>query len=107
MEKLPIYEIPDDIKSLEFDDDVAQLDKFMAFAKEARYDENSYIEAFIAMIQMEEAANSKRLRYYDLENVKLNLYSRVDQVFQIKFDVSIIFSYFSFKVRIENMYYIV
>lgn len=94
MEQLPIYEIPDDIKNLEFNDDVAQLDKFMAFAKEARYDENSYIEAFTAMIQMEEATNSKRLRIYDLENVKLNLYSRVDQVFQIKFDVSIIFFVF-------------
>lgn len=38
------------------------------------------------MIQLEEAANSQRLANFDLEFVKFEMYSRADQIFQIRLD---------------------
>lgn len=92
MEQLPTCEIPDDVRSLEFYDDSTKMEKFKANTQEARTNEKAYITSFTAMIAMDEAASSKRLLSYDLENVQLHLFSRSDQVFQIEFDVSIVYN---------------
>lgn len=84
------YEIPNDIRSIELDNNKTKFDYFKSIVKEARNQENCYIAAFTAMIQMEEAANSKLLTAFDLENVQMNLHSLEDQIFQIRFDVNIV-----------------
>lgn len=84
------YEIPDDIRSIEFDNDSTKLEYFKSIIQKARTQENSYIEAFTAMIQMEEVANSMSLRTFVIENVQLDLHSREDQIFRIRFDVNIV-----------------
>lgn len=88
MKRLLTYEIPDEIRNIELQNDIAKLNHFKAIAEEARTDENAYFASFVAMIQMEEMENSKRLTIYDLENVQLELHSRADQIFQIQFNVN-------------------
>lgn len=89
MKQLATYEIDQDIRSIEFNNNVEKFQYFEDIAQKARTEENAYFQAFTAMIQMEEAANSKRLIQFDLEYVKLDMYSRADQVFRIQYDVSI------------------
>lgn len=88
MKRLLTYEIPDEIRNIELQNDIAKLNHFKAIAEEAHTDENAYFASFVAMIQMEEMENSKRLTIYDLENVQLELHSRADQIFQIQFNVN-------------------
>lgn len=88
MKDLLTQEIPDDIRKIEFDNNTKKLDYLKSVVQEARIKENSYIEAFTAMVQLEEAAHSKFLKTFDIENVRLELYSRENQIFQIRTDVS-------------------
>lgn len=53
------HEIPRDIRSIEFDDETIKLNYLKTIVQEARVYEGSYVEAFTAMIQLEEAASSK------------------------------------------------
>lgn len=82
------YEIGDDIRSLEFDNDSSYLVEIKKVVEKARTDETAHIAAFGALIQMEEATNSKRVAKYDLTDVKLQLSSRNDQIFRIELDVN-------------------
>lgn len=90
MKELKTYEIPDDIRSIEFDNNTVKLDYLKSIVQEARSQENPYIEAFTAMIQMEEATHCNFLRSFDIKNVQLDLNSRENQIFQIRFDVTIV-----------------
>lgn len=88
MEDLMMFEIPESIRNIECYEEQTKLDDLKRTVQEARDSENAYVEAFTAMIQLEEAAASKHLQMFDLESVKLELHSRKDQVFRLKFDVS-------------------
>lgn len=90
MKQLVTHGIPDDIRSIEFYNDSKKLEYFKYVVQRARNDENSYITAFTAMIHLEEAANSKFLQSFDLENIQLNLYSMEDQIFRIHLEVNIV-----------------
>lgn len=90
MKDLLTREIPEDIQKIEFDNDTKKLDYLKTVVQEARNNENSYIEAFTAMVQLEEAAHSKFLKTFDIENVPLELHSRENQIFQIRSHVNII-----------------
>lgn len=89
MKQLATYGIPNRIRSIEFDNNTENLEYYKSVVQRIRLEECAYIEAFTAMIQLEETANSKRLAQYDLYNVKLDMYSDTDQIFQIQYDVSI------------------
>lgn len=89
MKDLKTYEIPDDIRSIEFDGNTEKLDYLKSVVKEARLKEKNYIESFTAMVQLEEAAHSKFLKTFDIENVPIDLHSRERQIFQIQFEVKI------------------
>lgn len=90
MKDLLTHEIPEHIRSIEFDNDTKKLDYLKSVVREARIKENSYIEAFTAMVQLEEAAHSKFLKKFDIENVRLHLYARENQIFQIQINVNIV-----------------
>lgn len=90
MKDLLTYEIPDDIRSIEFDNNTEKLNYLKSVVQEARTKEISYIDAFTAMIQLEEAANSKFMKKFDIEDVRLDLCSRENQIFRIRFDVNFI-----------------
>lgn len=68
---------------------IKKIGYFKNIVQKARIEENSYIEAFTAMVHMDEAANSKQLEKFDLENIQIELYSRTDEIFSIRFDVNI------------------
>lgn len=89
MAPLKTSEIPDVICDIEYHGDTTKLNYFKDIVQVARSEENAYIEAFTAMIQLEEAFNSKYLKKFDLECVKIEMYSRADQIFHIQFDVNI------------------
>lgn len=84
MKQLSTYEIRDDIRAIEFNNHTTKLDYYESFVQKARVDENSYMEAFTGMIQFEEAANSRFLESFDLENVRVDLHSHQDQIFRIR-----------------------
>lgn len=90
MKELLTYEIPDDIRSIEFDNNTEKLDYLKSVVQEARTKESSYIDAFTAMIQLEEAANSKFMKKFDIEDVRPDLCSRENQIFRIRFDVNFV-----------------
>lgn len=89
MEDLIMFEIPEYIRNIEYNDEQTELDDLKNLVQDARVEENAYVAAFLAMIQLEEAASSKHLQMFDLEAVKLDLHSRKDEIFKLKFDVSI------------------
>lgn len=88
MEGFKPYEIPSNIQKLEFNKETSFLSDFEALGQKCRQDEISYNAAFTAMIQMEEAANSRGLRDYNLENVEIILHSHADHAFKIRYNVS-------------------
>lgn len=92
MEDLVMVEIPESIRNIVCGDEQTKFDDLMNKVQEARVNENAYVAAFSAMIQLEEAETSKHLQMFDLEAVKLDLHSRKDQIFKLKFDVSIAMS---------------
>lgn len=103
MQKLATYEIPDEIRNIVLRNDKAGLIRLKAIAQKSRIDENAYLSTFMAMVQMEETENSKRLTMFDLEYVKLHLFSRVEQTFEVQFNVNIVNAKkISTKNRIEN-----
>lgn len=89
MKELSQYEIPDVIRNIEFHNDTASFEVYKSMVEKSRADENCYIGAFRAMVQLEQAANSKFLEKFHMKNVKLDLHTLDDQIFQIKVNVSV------------------
>lgn len=88
MKQLSAYDIDDDIRSLEFEDNRSKLDVIKNTVQESRTDRAAYLAAFTALIKMEEAAYSKRIADFDLSEVELKLISEKERKFHIQFDVS-------------------
>lgn len=84
MKKLEAFEIPDEIRDIEFHNDTTKFKYFNEILQKARTEENHYVAAFTAMIQMDEAANSKHVEKLDFKNVPLFLCSRIEQKFYIE-----------------------
>lgn len=90
MKHLITCPIPEDIRDIEFHNDVAKLEYYKSLATTAQTSEDSYIALTKAMIQLEEAANSKQLAPFDMNDIKLKLRSDKDEIFEIEFNVSIV-----------------
>lgn len=84
MEKLLPYEIPEHIQKIEFEDNDAELKKL----GRKRHTPESYTDLFSSMIYLEEAANSKELKKYDL-TAKVKLCSRIDKTLSVEIKVNI------------------
>lgn len=83
MTQLEPYEIPTNIKDLEFEDDASKITAIARNFHNAQTDSMAYIEKFTALIHMEEAANSKHLATFDLKNVQISLHSRPQQTYKV------------------------
>lgn len=90
MKHLITCPIPEDIRDIESHNDVAKLEYYKSLATTAQTSEDSYIALTKAMIQLEEAANSKQLASFDMNDIKLKLRSDKDKIFEIEFNVSIV-----------------
>lgn len=88
MSTMDAYEISEEIKALEYDDNRSILSKISKLLDLARSNEEAYIGAYTLLIEMEEAANSKQITAYDIPNARLKLISRAEQTFRISLDVS-------------------
>lgn len=91
MKQLSAYDIDDDIRSLEFEDNISKLDVIKKTVENARTDSAAYLAAFTALIKMEEAAYSKRVADFDLKSAEVTQISGKDRQFQLEFDVSWLF----------------
>lgn len=85
MTKLKIYEIPEFIREIEFDDNRSNLVSIEQMTEKAGTDESSYIALNTALIHLEEAANSRKVQMYDLKKIQLKLLSRIDEIFEIEY----------------------
>lgn len=82
-----MYDIPINIRELEFENDTSSAGIYKEIKQKIRSDEASYISLMTAMIHMEEAANSKGVKKYDLHNIRFTLHSFIDRLFKVKYDV--------------------
>lgn len=87
MSPLKTYEVPHDVFSLENDGNGET--KFEEVIGKMRLDEESYIAAFTALIHMEEAAESKRIKILRLSKAKFTLHSQLESIFSTPFHVII------------------
>lgn len=83
------HEIPMNIQELEFKKNTSCMKDFRSLIQKMRDDEESYTDAFSALIYMEEAANSTSVTKFNLEKVHIEIISRIDHKIKIKYDVSI------------------
>lgn len=90
MQKLKQYEIPEDIRMIEFGGDESKFQHLQNLLAEFRSNEKAYIELCTAMIHLEEAAHSRTERKFDLRNVELTLCSQEKNVIKIEHNVSTI-----------------
>lgn len=90
MAELDLYEIPEQIKKIEWKNEISELKVFQKL-KCATNTLHTYISLYKAMIYMEEAAASKRLLEFDLKDIKLVPFSQKDRTFQIIEHVSILY----------------
>lgn len=95
MDKLELYEIPEDIEALESERN-PNLEEYHLFLQNIRTDVDTYISTFTTMLLMEEAASSKGVRIFDLKNVKLarNGSSTAENAYKIEYKVKTFFFYF-------------
>lgn len=97
MKHLDSPPIPEEmLHELDYEDE--RFNKYKDLAKEARTKEDSYVNAFTAMIHFEELANSKRLDEYALENVSLRPMPKCesDHTFKVEYDVRMLDIYIIF-----------
>lgn len=87
MEDVKIYEIPDNIRNIEFGADISKFNDLKKMIPESQSTESTYFEILSAMVFLEEAAHSRRVQKFDLENVRLQLHSRQRKMFAIEYDV--------------------
>lgn len=87
-----MYEIPEDICRIEFDGDKSIFQGFENIITESRSKENVYIKLQTAMIHLEEASNSKRVRKFNLRNVQLVHHSHENHIFSIEYNVCLVHS---------------
>lgn len=71
MSRIGEYEISKNIKRLEYNGDTTYLEDVIEMVSKARDDKQSYFEAFSAMVEMEEAANSIHISAYDLSCLQM------------------------------------
>lgn len=83
MSRLDEYAIPPIIQNLEFNGDKSSLSCFEEKIRETRTNQKAYIDAFTALIHMEEAANSTHLTAYDFKYVEIELHSRISKLFKV------------------------
>ncbi|XP_055307474.1 putative helicase mov-10-B.1 [Sitodiplosis mosellana] len=84
--QLEQYAIPPAIIDLELnDDDTSKFESIRENFGDARISSNVYIEKFSTLIHMEEAANSKHLATFDLQNVQISIHSRTSPIQLFKF----------------------
>lgn len=72
MEPLNEYTLPDNIRQLEFHKDKSELKTFEKLFSEPKSKQN-YIERWTTLIHMEEAANMRPMKDYDLKGVKIKI----------------------------------
>lgn len=85
MESTKPYDIPDEIRAIEFDEDSSNFLALKNMIPESRYCESKYIQLLSAMVYLEEAANSRRVQNFNLENVQLTLHSNRDGIFTTEY----------------------
>lgn len=88
MDALPMHEIPFEILDLE-NGVVKIFDHYKGLIQKARSNEADYILAFTTLINMEEAADSKRVQILNLKNVQMLLQSQPDKIFKVEYSVRI------------------
>lgn len=86
MKALKCIPIPDKIREIEYSGKISDLQYYKNLNDNAHINEAAYIDAFTAMLQFDEAATSKRIAKFDLQNVQLVLHSMDERIFKI--DVS-------------------
>lgn len=79
LSELGQHKIRKEIKKLEFENDLTELEKITNNVNQCRESEIAYFEGFSALIEMEEASNSSSIIKFDLPNAKLKLDSRTEK----------------------------
>lgn len=84
MNGFKMYEIPDYIRTLS---KMSHLDEFNRLISQSRVDEQLYTKTYETLLYMEEEANSKIIRRFDLQKIEVKLHSNVDNVYKIDYKV--------------------
>lgn len=104
MLELKPYDIPDDIQDIEFEADAAKFEMLESLIPESRSNEANYIKLLSAMVHLEDAANSGRVRRFNLRNIQLIYESQNDNIFAIELDVSKTTIFIRYFVKIVFFY---
>lgn len=87
MEKLKDYEVPENIRKVEFDADTSKFEDLMKMIPESRSKDTAYIQLLSAMVHLDEVVNSRIVSEFDLQNIQLVFESHMDRVFKIQYNV--------------------
>lgn len=88
MHDIKSYEIPDNVRTIEFGADIFEFQNLKKSIPKSRLNESKYFRLLSAMIFLEEAFHSRRVQKFDLQIVQLQLNSKKNKIFTIGYDVS-------------------
>lgn len=89
MDKIKSYDIPKDIHQIELGSEISKFNALENLVPQFRSNNETYFELLSAMIHLEEAANSKHMQKFSLEQVQLVNLLEMRNTFAVALDVCI------------------